>query len=287
VTPVEFGLFVVPSAEDPARPLQQVETAERLRLELIGIQDHPYQRRFLDTWTLIAWLAARTSRIRLFPDVANLPLRPPAPLAKAVASLDVLSGGRIELGLGAGAFWDAVEALGGPRRSPGESVEALEEAIQVIRLMWSGQPASFDGRFYSLAGAKPGPVPAHDIGIWIGAYGRRMMRLTGRLADGWLPSVPRLPPEELPDKVRLLEEGASAAGRDPASVRRLANVSGVISDGPTDGFLRGPVDHWVEELLRLNRDFGFSGFVLSPEGEDPEQIDRFASEVAPAVREGI
>jgi alkanesulfonate monooxygenase SsuD/methylene tetrahydromethanopterin reductase-like flavin-dependent oxidoreductase (luciferase family) len=221
----------------------------------------------------------------LFPDVASLPLRPPAPLAKAVASLDVLSGGRIELGLGAGAFWDAIEAFGGPRRTPGESVEALEEAIQVIRLVWAGEPASFDGRFYSLNGAKPGPRPAHDVGIWIGAYGPRMMRLAGRLADGWLPSVPRLPPEELPEKLRLLEEGAAAADRDPASVRRLANVSGVITDGPSEGFLRGPADQWVEELVGLHRDFGFSGFVLSPDGDDPEQIGRFASEVAPAVRE--
>lgn len=217
--------------------------------------------------------------------MANLPLRPPAPFAKAVASLDVLSGGRVELGLGAGAFWDGVAGLGGPRRAPGESVDALEEAIEVIRLMWAGEPASFEGRFYSLEGAKPGPVPAHDVAIWIGAYRPRMLRLTGRVADGWLPSLPRLSPEDLPERVRLLEEGAEAAGRDAASVRRLANVTGVITDGPTEGFLRGPTDHWVEELQRLHRDFGFSAFVFSPDGDDPEQVERFASEVAPAVRE--
>ena len=81
-------------------------------IDLVGIQDHPYQWRYVDTWTLIAWLAARTERIRFFPDVANLPLRPPAVLAKAAASLDVLSGGRVELGLGAGAFWEAIGADG-------------------------------------------------------------------------------------------------------------------------------------------------------------------------------
>jgi len=70
------------------------------------------------TWTLLSMVAATTSRVGLFPDVANLPLRPPAVLAKAAASLDVLSGGRFELGLGAGGFWDAIEAFGGPRRSP-------------------------------------------------------------------------------------------------------------------------------------------------------------------------
>jgi alkanesulfonate monooxygenase SsuD/methylene tetrahydromethanopterin reductase-like flavin-dependent oxidoreductase (luciferase family) len=86
-------------------------------LDLIGIQDHPYQRRFLDTFALIGDLLARTERLRFFPDVANLPLRQPAMLAKAGASLDVMSGGRFELGLGAGAFWEAIAAMGGPARS--------------------------------------------------------------------------------------------------------------------------------------------------------------------------
>src|ERR1043165_3483093 len=104
---VELGAFVVP--DDPERVLEQVLAAERGGLDLVGIQDHPYQRRFLDTFSLLAFLAARTSRVRLFPDVANLPLRHPALLAKAAASIDVLSDGRFELGLGAGAFWDAIE----------------------------------------------------------------------------------------------------------------------------------------------------------------------------------
>src|SRR5207249_1931242 len=160
----------------------QVERADRAGLDLVGIQDHPYQRRFLETFSLLAFLAARTSRIRLFPDVANLPLRRPAVLAKAGATIDLLSGGRFELGLGAGAFWEAIGALGGPVRSPGESVEALEEAIAVIRAMWSGERSvSFDGSHYSLSGLHPGPAPAHPIGIWLGAYGPRMVRLTGRL----------------------------------------------------------------------------------------------------------
>ena len=94
---------------------------ERLGLDYIGVQDHPYQRRYVDTWTLLAMIAATTARVRVFPDVANLPLRPPAVLAKAAASLDRLSGGRFELGLGAGGFWDAIAAYGGPRRSLAEA----------------------------------------------------------------------------------------------------------------------------------------------------------------------
>src|ERR1700716_1477453 len=118
---VEFGIFASPNAEQAQEVERQVQAAERGGLDLVGIQDHPYQRRFLDTWSLIAFLAARTSTIRFFPDVANLPLRPPAVMAKAAASIDLLSGGRFELGLGAGGFQDAIAGFGGPRRTPGES----------------------------------------------------------------------------------------------------------------------------------------------------------------------
>src|SRR4051794_24273990 len=154
-----FGIFPTPNAEDRDQILEQVLTAEREGLDLVGIQDHPYQRRFLDTWSLIAFLAARTERIRFFPDVANLPLRQPAVMAKAAATIDLLSGGRFELGLGAGAFWEGVGAMGGPVRSGPESVDALEEAIEVIRLMWSGERSvSFEGRHYRLDGLHPGPL---------------------------------------------------------------------------------------------------------------------------------
>src|SRR3954469_6858756 len=177
-SPPLFGIFPTPNAEERDAVLEHVLAAERAGLDLVGIQDHPYQRRFLDTWSLIPHLAARTQRIRFFPDVANLPLRPPALMANAAASIDILSGGRFELGLGAGAFWEGINAMGGPVRSGPESVDALEEAIAVIRLMWSSERSvSFSGKHYSLDGAHPGPAPAHDIGIWLGAYGPRMMRV--------------------------------------------------------------------------------------------------------------
>ena len=124
-----FGISVVPFAAAHRDIVEQVLAAERGGLDLVGIQDHPYQRRFLDTFALIADLLARTSRLRFFPDVASLPMRGPAMIAKAAASLDVMSGGRFELGLGAGSFWDAVAGMGGPRRTGGEAADALEEAI--------------------------------------------------------------------------------------------------------------------------------------------------------------
>ena len=284
-----FGIFPTPEAAAHERIVEQVLLAERLGLDLVGIQDHPYQRRFLDTWTLLSYLAGRTERIRFFPDVANLPLRPPALLAKSAASLDLLSGGRVELGLGAGAFWEGIGALDGPVRSPRESVDALEEAIGIIRRVWAGERGiRFEGAHYRLAGAHGGPVPAHDIGIWLGAYGPRMLRLVGRVADGWVPSLPRLPLGEVPARQAAIDDAARAAGRDPSQILRVANINGAIVDGEVSGWLRGPADHWVAELTRLVRELRFDGLVLWPDHEDVlGQTERFATEVVPRVREAL
>src|SRR3954453_23045361 len=173
---IEFGLFVNPSAESYRHALEIVQAAEQGGIDLIAIQDHPYQHRFLDTWLLIADLLARTQGLRFFPDVANLPLRLPALMAQQAASLAVMGRGRFELGLGAGAFWEGIEAMGGRALSPGESVDALDQAIVEIRDFWRGE-----GKF-------EGPPPAHPVGIWLGAYKPRMLRITGALADGWIPS---------------------------------------------------------------------------------------------------
>ena len=277
---LSFGYFLVPNAADPL--LDTAREVEARGLDLIGVQDHPYQRRYVDTWVLMSMIAAVTSRVGVFPDVANLPLRPPAVMAKAAASIDVLSGGRFELGLGAGGFWDAIEAYGGPRRSPGEALGALEEAITVSRLAWSGQRnLRFNGEHYRLAGAHSGPVPAHPIGIWLGVYGPRALGLAGRLADGWVPSLTG-EIAALADASARLDEAAADAGRGPAEIRRVVNVHGEITGGRREGLLRGPVDQWVDELTDLAVGHGFDTFVFWSDG--PGQLPRFAEEVAPAVR---
>jgi alkanesulfonate monooxygenase SsuD/methylene tetrahydromethanopterin reductase-like flavin-dependent oxidoreductase (luciferase family) len=212
---------LTPAAERSRELLELASLAAALGLEYLGIQNHPYQRRFLDTWTLLAVVATRTEWNRVFPDVANLPLRPPAVMAKAAASLDRLSGGRFELGIGAGCFWEAVEAMGGERRSPGESVEALAEAIELIRLCWSGEHSVWlAGQHYRVRGYKPGPPQAHKIEIWIVAYRPRMLRLTGRMAGGWVPSYGHLTPREASEAARLIDEAAERAGRDPPRLQR-------------------------------------------------------------------
>jgi alkanesulfonate monooxygenase SsuD/methylene tetrahydromethanopterin reductase-like flavin-dependent oxidoreductase (luciferase family) len=278
--PVKFGYFLIPNADSPLLSIAQ--EAEQRGLDYIAIQDHPYQRRFADTFTLLSMIAASTSRIGLFPDVANLPLRPPAVMAKTAASIDVLSGGRFELGLGAGGFWDAIHAYGGPRRSPGEALAALAEGIEVIRKVWSGERnLRFEGQHYQLRGAHSGPVPAHPIGIWLGVTGPRALKLAGQVADGWVPSF-RGDLKKIAAMTRQLDDAAAEAGRDPASIRRILNVNGVITDGVTNGVLQGPVDQWAEELTDLATTYGFDTFIFWGEGEG--QLQRFAEEVVPAVR---
>src|SRR3954453_4686004 len=134
---LHFGIFLTPTAAQADQVVTAALEADVLGLDSVSVQDHPYQPAFLDTWTLLTHIAARTERLTVFPNVANLPLRPPAVLARSIATLDILSHGRAELGLGAGAFWDAIEANGGRRLTPGESVTALSEAIDVIRAIWT------------------------------------------------------------------------------------------------------------------------------------------------------
>src|SRR5688572_3516235 len=117
--PIEFGTFITPRNDDVDAVVELAVLSEALGYDLVTFQDHPYQPRFLDTWTLLSWVAGRTERIRIAANVLNLPLRPPAVLARSAASLDLLSGGRLEVGLGAGAFWDAIGAMGGRTLEPG------------------------------------------------------------------------------------------------------------------------------------------------------------------------
>jgi alkanesulfonate monooxygenase SsuD/methylene tetrahydromethanopterin reductase-like flavin-dependent oxidoreductase (luciferase family) len=269
--PLRFGVFVTPSAGDADRVVALAELADRSGLDLVTFQDHPYQPRFLDTWTLLSFVAARTERVALAGNVLNLPLRPPSVLARSVASLDILSGGRAELGIGAGAFWEPIAAMGGPRRTPRESVDALEEAIDVIRALWdagAARGARLDGAHYRLEGAKPGPAPVHDVGIWIGAYKPRMLELVGRKGDGWLPSLSYMQPGDLAAGNARIDRAARAAGRDPREIRRLLNV--------------GP-DQTPEDLARLVTEDRIDTLIVA--ADDAATIERLAAETAPAVRE--
>jgi alkanesulfonate monooxygenase SsuD/methylene tetrahydromethanopterin reductase-like flavin-dependent oxidoreductase (luciferase family) len=256
--PLRFGIFPSPRADFSQECLHMARVADEAGFDLVGIQDHPYQRRFLDTWTLMAFVLSKTDRVTVFPDVGNLPLRPPRMMAKAAASLDLLSGGRFELGLGAGAFWEGIEAMGGRKLAAKQSVDALEQAIFDLREFWKG-----DGKY-------EGPKPAHEIGIWVGAYKPRMLRITGALADGWVPSQGYLPPEQVPEAMKRVDDAAQAEGRDPAAIRRIYNL---LSDEPPR----------AEQIVEFATELGFDSFIFSP--ADVHELERIAHDVLPAVRE--
>jgi alkanesulfonate monooxygenase SsuD/methylene tetrahydromethanopterin reductase-like flavin-dependent oxidoreductase (luciferase family) len=293
MTTPAVGISVIPLTHELDQIRALVRSADEGGLDLVAIQDHPYQRHFFDTWSLIPTLMAETKRISFVTDVASLPLRPPAVMSKAAATLDALSGGRFELGLGAGANVDLAANFGAARRTTGESIDALEEAIDVIRLLWSDERSvSYSGRYYSLSDARPGPPPAHSIGIWLGAFRPRMLRLVARKADGWLPSLGVLSRDELRAANDLIDETAAEHERDPTTIRRVVNVQGLIGDGPAPsraelpvGYLlgdppAGPPQFWAETFASLAED-GFDTIIFWPVERSPRQVELLINEVLP------
>jgi alkanesulfonate monooxygenase SsuD/methylene tetrahydromethanopterin reductase-like flavin-dependent oxidoreductase (luciferase family) len=213
-------------------------------------------------------------------------------LAQAAAALDVLSGGRFELGLGAGGIRRGITGIGGPDRTPAEALEALAEGIGLLRRLWTEPDRVVaDGKYYPL-NLRTGPLPAHDIGIWVGSVGPRSMRLTGRLADGWAAPIPQyLRYEEWAGANAIIDAAAKEAGRDPADVVRIAQVVGTITDVPGDTDttrgaepLRGTPEQWAAFFARLATEQPFRTFVFWPERHDLDQITRFAADVVPATK---
>ncbi|NDK30839.1 LLM class flavin-dependent oxidoreductase [Nesterenkonia haasae] len=271
--PMRFGSFISPIASAPQRPVDLALLSEELGLDLVTFQDHPYQPDFQDTWTLLAWVAARTSRIHVSGNVLNLPLRQPAVLARALASLDQLSGGRVELGIGSGGFFEAMATMGAPLLTPAEAVKGLDEALDIIRGIWKTMdpsPLHVAGEHHRVAGAARGPTPAHEIPIWVGAYKPRMQRILGRKGDGWLPSLPWMKPGDIERGNQIIDESARKAGRDPRDITRLMNVTPQYN---------------AESLADLATEHGISVFIMG--SDDPREIRKFATETAPLIRDRV
>jgi len=295
---IQFGIAIDPAAADPQDPFWRARIADENGVELITCMDHPYNRRLFDTWTLLTALATSTGRVHVAGNVLNLPLRPPAMLAKQAATLDVLSNGRFEMGLGAGGVWDGIQAFGGPRRSPAEAFGAFRDALHILRGMWQNAGGSFtyEGDYYQVRGARPGPAPAHPIPIWVGAAGPRMMNLLGRMADGLLVSRNYHPPRRLLEFNRLIDEGAAEAGRDPHAIRRGYNLMGVLDLGRDDtraagldeNYVQGDAAHWTARILEWHDDYRQDTFIFWPvAGNQSIQIEAFARDVIPAIRQAL
>jgi len=276
-----LGVVLTPDAGDPGRTVDLAVHAEQVGLDVVSVSDHPYRPDFLDAWTLLAWVAARTRRVIVLPNVATLHLRPPAGLARAAASLDALSGGRVELGLGAGGHGDAGHREGAPDRSVGERVDAFEEALAVVRALTTpGPPVTLDGRYHHLRDALPGPAHPHPIGLWVGAVAPRMLGLVGRLGDGWIPSATRIPPSGLEAANALVDAGARAAGRAPSDVRRLYNVP-----APPPGLDAAGAARWAGRLADLALRHRISGFLVFT--DDRAVVSWLGGDVAPRLRDAV
>lgn len=294
---VVFGIGAHSDIDGGPDLLRLAEQADRDGLDHLSLPDHPYLGRRLDAYAAIGFVLGRTQRLSGLVNVTNLPTRPAPMLARTVTTLSALSGGRIVLGMGAGGLWDRISDLGVDRLSPGQAVEAFEEAIVLVKaLAGGGPPVTFHGRYYRVDQIEPAPVVAPPV--WTGSVGRKSLAATGRVADGWIPGHAA---DWLSDRYRtsrpVIDEAAATAGRDPGEIRTVFNFPGRITDRPLpvtrnrDGrWIGGSVDQWVEELTGAVREHGASGFTLFASGHgapDPIAVGRWGREIAPAVREAV
>jgi len=286
VPTLRFGVDL--SGDDPASDAQH---AESLGFDVATFHGDVLQgnRVALEAWTTMTWAAARTTTLRVSSNVLAMPNRHPAVLAKMAETLDRLSGGRLILAIGAGAAMnaDAFRAFGLRWTTAGEAVDALEEAIDVMCGLWTQPELTHTGRYFQTTAAQLRPRPDRPIPIWLGAYGPRMLDLTGRRAEGWLPSMFLLPPEAAFRSMRRIREAAAAAGRDPDALTYGDNVSVAVDESAASTPQRiagGPAE--VAARLAELVGGGFNFVNLWPAGDPRVQRERLAGEVLPLVRDG-
>ncbi|MFE3452659.1 LLM class flavin-dependent oxidoreductase [Nonomuraea sp. NPDC059194] len=294
---VVFGFGAHSGIDEVPELLRMAEQADRYGLDLFSLSDHPYLGGRLDAYAALGFVLGRTARISGFANVTNLPTRPAPMLARTVTSLSALSGGRVVLGMGAGGLWDRIADMGVPRLSPGDAVDAFEEAITLVKSLSGGGPAvTYQGDHYQVRQIEPAPVAAPPV--WTGSVGPKSLAATGRVADGWIPGHAA---DWLSERYRasrpVIDEAAATVGRDPREIRTVFNFPGRITDRPLpatrdrDGrWVGGSVGQWVEELTGAVLEHGASGFVLFSAGHGSPDLDvlaRWAREIVPAVREAI
>jgi alkanesulfonate monooxygenase SsuD/methylene tetrahydromethanopterin reductase-like flavin-dependent oxidoreductase (luciferase family) len=294
---VVFGFGAHSGIDEAPKLLRMAQQADRDGLDMFSLSDHPYIGGRLDAYASVGFVLGSTQRLAGFANVTNLPLRPAPMLARTVTSLSALSGGRVVLGMGAGGLWDRISDMGVPRLSPGDAVDAFEEAIILVKMLaGGGPPVSYQGHHYHVNQVDPAPVAAPAV--WTGSVGRKSLAATGRAADGWVPGHAA---DWLSQRYRasrpVIDEAATAAGRDPRQVRTIFNFPGQITGRPltatrdSDGrWIGGSAGQWAEELTGAVLEHGAAGFMLfSPEGGTPDivSLTRWAREVVPAVREMI
>lgn len=285
---MQIGLDVSTSAAPGSDPVADARAAEEWGYDFVSASDHPSgDQPTFETWTMLAWLAASTSRIKVASRVLGVPYRPPAMLAKMAESLDRMSAGRLILGLGGGYSDDEFRAFGLTVPTAREKVDGLGEAIQIARGLWSQPSFTFFGKHFRTIEAPLEPKPARHIPIWLGTFGPRALAVTGRLADGWIPSLGNAEPAQIPAMRERILRAADSAGRDPEQIACIYNLGIQIGSRTDDpAVVAGTADQIVEQLQSF-LELGFTGFNFQPSGPDRlEQVQRLATEVVPALRSG-
>lgn len=284
---LSFGVDVPGSAAPGDDPVGVAQEAERLGYDFVSTADHPCgSNPSYETTTMLTWIAARTSRIKVASRVLAVPFRRPAMVAKLAVSLDLLSGGRFILGLGGGYSDEEIAAIGCPVLSRREKVDGLAEAIQVIRGAWTHPGYTQHGHHHSVHGLEMEPKPTRPIPVWLGTFGPRALAVTGRLADGWIPSLGHMPTEEIPAMRRRIDAAAQAAGRQPEEIRSILNVSIHINPDaqPRPEVVTGSAKQ-VASQLRALLGLGFNGFNFIVSGQERiASMRQIAEEVLPALR---
>lgn len=284
---MQLGLGIAASAAAGSDPIGLAVRAERFGFDFISTSDHPVGRvPTNETWTLLCFVAAATTRIRIASRVLGVPYRSPAMVAKMAETLDRLSNGRLILGLGGGSADEEHRAFGLGVRTPKEKTTGLEEAVTIIRGLWTQPAFSFEGQLYETQSAEIEPKPNRPIPIWLGTFAPRALAVTGRLADGWFPSLGYMRLDELPTMRERVLASAEAAGRDPGEIVCALNLGvriGTTVDDPS--LVCGSPEQIVEQMLRFVA-IGFNAFnfLVDPKNVD-EQTEQLAEEVVPRLRD--
>jgi probable F420-dependent oxidoreductase len=285
-----IGLNVPTAVGEGVDPVAEAKRAEELGFDFVSASDHLHgEAPTNEPWTMLSMIAAATSRLRVATRVMAVPYRPPPVVAKMAETLDRLSGGRLILGMGGGYLNDEFRAFGLRAPSPRDKIDGLEEAIRVVRGVWSEETFSFDGRLYRTDGARIEPKPIRRIPIWVGTYGPRALNLTGRLADGWIPSLGFAPPDEVRGMRDRVLGAAREAGRDPDDITCAYNIVVRVDERaePSPSMVSGSPEVVAERLIELGG-IGFSAFNFMPTGPgQDEQIDRLGQDVVPEVRRAL
>jgi probable F420-dependent oxidoreductase len=253
---------------------------------------HPSGGDALETFSILGVVAGATERLRLVTSVLVLPYRNPVLTAKMVASLDVLSGGRVTLGVGVGWLKEEFEALNSP--DFGQRGAVTDEWLEIFKLLWTRSPASFTGQFYNFASirAEPFPLQKPHPPIWVGGHSRAALRRTARHGDGWHPvgaiAASPLPPREMRSHLDTLRRMTEAEGRDfsalTISYKAPLYDSGISDRDGTRRSFSGTADEIADDIRSFaavgvhELIFDFRGASIA---ESIERLQRFAAEVMP------